>query len=185
LWYELDPALAADPALRAAAATAVRRRLAFWRGPDAGEMAYGLVQVGLAAAQLGLAGEAHEALTMLAGRYWRPSLVATHNRGAIFNVDICGGFPALVAAMLLRSTLRPGPRIDLLPALPAAWPTGAVRGLAARGQVTVRSLSWTSDRLDAVVVSAVDQHVTVGLPTGATERVHFDAGRPVRLRRPR
>ena len=46
--------------------------------------------------------------------------VATHNAGAIFNVDVCGGLPALVAALLLASS--PG-HLTLLPALPAAWPS--------------------------------------------------------------
>ena len=48
--------------------------------------------------------------------------MATHNAGAIVHVDVCGGLPALVAALLLAS--RPGP-LTLLPGLPAAWPRGA------------------------------------------------------------
>jgi hypothetical protein len=39
--------------------------------------------------------------------------VSTHNAGAIFNTDICGGLPAVVVAMLVRVR---GDRIDLLPA---------------------------------------------------------------------
>src|SRR5690606_15219479 len=117
-WYEGDPAFA-DPTLRAAAVRAIRARLAWWRSAASDEMAFGLVQLGLAAANLGLATEAATTLELMATRYWRPTLVSTHNRGALFNTDICGGFPAVVAAMLLRS--REG-RCDLLPALPPAWP---------------------------------------------------------------
>ena len=116
LWYEPDPDLLADPALRAAAAVIDpapaglvgdgRRR----DGRRAG-------QLGLAAAALGLgrrgARDACRALT----RYWRPSLVSTHNAGAIFNTDICGGLPALVVAMLVRGGES---TVGLLPALPAA-----------------------------------------------------------------
>src|SRR5687768_6095946 len=84
LWYEPDPVLLDDPALREAAATAVRLRLAWWR--EAGdEMAFGLAQLGLAAAALGLAEEAYETVSRLALRYWRASGVSAHNAGAIFN----------------------------------------------------------------------------------------------------
>ncbi|WP_249350268.1 glycosyl hydrolase family 95 catalytic domain-containing protein [Microbispora sp. H10836] len=100
-WY--DTGEAADPALRAAGAEAVRRRLEWWRGAESDEMAFGLVQLGLAAANLGMAAEASQALDLLVTRYWRANMVSTHNRDAIFNVDVCGGVPALVAAMLVRS----------------------------------------------------------------------------------
>jgi hypothetical protein len=208
LWYEPDPAIVDDPRLRAAAALAVRRRLEFWRGDRSGEMAFGLAQVGLAAAALGLADEAAETLTLMASRYWRPSLVPTHNRGTVFNVDIAGGFPAVVAAMLVRSTQRvlaepprrpthprpvdrtaagrsprPG-RLDLLPALPAAWHTGSARGLAARSAVTVRRLSWTAGRYEAVIESRIDQDLLVSVADGEPELLSVMAGRPVRLAGP-
>ncbi|MFC4057929.1 glycoside hydrolase N-terminal domain-containing protein [Planomonospora corallina] len=163
LWYERDPAFD-DPRLAAAAALAVRRRLAWWRGADSDEMAFGLVQLGLAAAALGMAGEAYEALTLLATRYWREeNLVSTHNRDAIFNVDVCGGLPALVAAMLARSSL-PGTgygRVDLLPALPAEWESGEVGGLVVRGG-TVERLSWRPGRVEAVVRAWAPLLVTCG-----------------------
>lgn len=162
LWYELDPALAADPALRAAAAAAVEARLAWWRGADSDEMAFGLVSLGLAAAQLGLAEAAYETVTRMA-RYWRPNLVATHNLDALFNVDICGGLPAVVLAMLVRSGRR---RVDLLPALPAAWPSGEVCGVAARDQITVRQLTWRPGQVTAVVDPGPNRLISVGAPPG-------------------
>src|SRR5690606_42102468 len=126
-----------------AAVRAVRARLAWWRSAESDEMAFGLVQLGLAAAHLGLAGEAHETLELMATRYWRPTLVSTHNRGALFNTDLCGGFPAVVAAMLLRS--REG-GVDLLPALPAAWPEGEARGLGGPAAVPVDPRDWPPTR---------------------------------------
>jgi hypothetical protein len=184
LWYDPDPAITDDPALRRAAAAAVHRRLEFWRGDGSGEMAYGLAQVGVAAARLGLAEAAWEALTLMAARYWRPNLVPTHNRGAIFNVDICGGLPALVAAMLVDSATA-GPartgRLHLLPAVPAAWASGWVRGLAARNAVTVRRLAWAPDRFEAVLESPVSQRLEVTAAGRALGEVRFAAGRPVRV----
>ncbi|GAB2512912.1 glycosyl hydrolase family 95 catalytic domain-containing protein [Nocardiopsis aegyptia] len=167
LWYEPDPAFA-DPRLRAAAVRTVRARLAWWRGQESDEMAFGLVQLGLAAARLGLAEEAHETLALLATRYWRPTLVSTHNRGALFNVDIGGGFPAVVAAMLVRSSEG---RVDLLPALPRAWSTGRVEGLRARGGVIVDRLEWGSGAGTALLRSVEPRTVRVGLPGGAFHSV--------------
>jgi alpha-L-fucosidase 2 len=204
LWYEPDPAILGDPALTAAARLTVAARLAWWRRSDrvagrgcadaadpvgsansvpaksvdaAGEMAFGLVQLGLAAAALGLGEDCHEIITWLAGAYWRPNLVATHNAGEIFNVDICGGLPALVAAMLLGST--PG-HLTLLPALPAAWPTGEITGLAARGQVVVERLAWSAGAVSVRLRSPHDQRVRVTVDR-TQSWVDLPAGEPVGL----
>jgi hypothetical protein len=195
LWYEPDPAFA-DPRLRAAAVRSVRARLAWWRGQESDEMAFGLAQLGLAAARLGLAEEAHEALALMATRYWRPTLVSTHNRGALFNVDISGGLPAVVAAMLVRSTEG---RVDLLPALPRAWPAGRVEGLRARGGVAVDRLEWGSGTATALLRSVEPRTVRIGFPgddsrsvrTGPRDQVtvHFRllsrAGRRSASKKPR
>ena len=126
-------------------------------------MAFGLSQLGLAAARLGMAEEAHETLALMATRYWRPTLVPTHNRNALFNVDIGGGFPAVVTAMLAGSTEG---RIDLLPALPSSWREGSVQGLRARGGVVVDSLAWEAGTAVAHVRSVEPRTLRVGLPDG-------------------
>ncbi|NYH52343.1 hypothetical protein HNR06_001932 [Nocardiopsis arvandica] len=178
LWYESDPAFA-SPRLRAAAVAAVRARLDWWRGQESDEMAFGLVQLGLAAARLGLAAEAHETLALLATRYWRPTLVPTHNRGSLFNVDIGGGFPAVVAAMLAGSGEG---RLDLLPALPREWPSGRVEGLRARGGVVVEHLEWSEGRASARLRSVEPRRTLVGLPDGTRRRVSLVPDRTVSLR---
>lgn len=139
LWFELDgPA----PAwLRDAVRTTVRRKLD-WRASPQGkeEMAYGLVQLGLAAAAVGDAEGALECVDRMSRHYFLPSLSTTHDVGAIFNVDIAGGLPAVVHAMLVRSGLG---TLDLVPALPERWAaTGGITGVHARGGIVVEDLRW-------------------------------------------
>jgi hypothetical protein len=169
LWYEPDPDLVDDPTLAAAAARSIRRRLAWWRSSRNEEMAYGLVQLGLAAATLGLADEAYECLTLMAERFWQPNLVPTHNTGALFNVDIAGGFPALVVAMLVQSR---GASIRLLPAVPKAWRSGRIEGALLRGGIRVDELDWTPDRV-VVHLTGPDTEVTVVGPRGSEATVRL------------
>ena len=148
LWYEPDPAFVGSTAsaarLRDAAAATVAAKIA-WRAQDPTappgrmEMAFGLVQVGLAAAALGDARSALTCAHWLAIDHWRPALTTTHDAGRIFNLDASGGLPALVAAMLVGSTLD---TLTVLPALPAEWERGRVTGLRARGGLVVDRLSW-------------------------------------------
>lgn len=177
LWYEPDPAFAA-PRMRAAAVAAVRARLGWWRGQESDEMAFGLVQLGLAAANLGLAAEAHETLALLATRYWRPTLVPTHNRGSLFNVDIGGGFPAVVATMLARSGEG---YVDLLPALPRQWGSGRVEGLRARGGIIVDRMEWSDGRVCARLRSVEPRHTVITTPDGGGQRVFLTPDRVTTL----
>jgi len=73
----------------------------------------------------------------------------------IFQIDGNLGATAGVAEMLLQSHAG---EVHLLPALPAAWPRGQVRGLRARGGVEV-SVYWAA----GVLVEA-DLHTTLAGP---------------------
>jgi alpha-L-fucosidase 2 len=97
---------------------------------------------------------AHHHLVELLTGSTAPNLFDLHPPD-FFQIDGNLGATAAVAEMLVHSH---GERIELLPALPRAWPDGQVTGLRARGRITV-GLSWAGGRAT---------QASLDLPTGAT-----------------
>jgi alpha-L-fucosidase 2 len=94
-----------------------------------------------------------------------------------FQIDGNFGACAGIAEMLVQSH---GDEVHVLPALPGAWPRGEVRGLRARGDLTV-DVRWSAGAAEEIVVAAGHDHRVVlrsDLFAGPFEVTGAD-GRPV------
>ena len=109
-------------------------------------------------ARLGAGDHAHSVIKLLldpARTY--PNMFDAHPP---FQIDGNFGGAAGIAELLLRCA---DGEIELLPALPAAWPTGSVRGLRARGGFVV-DIEWRDGALEVARLRAM---------TGGTARVRL------------
>jgi hypothetical protein len=158
--------IAESPALQDAFKKSIEYKLKkHWTNNQRGFMSFGLVQLGQAATSLGENELAYECLIHLVNRFWLHNLASMHNHKSLFNMDISGGMPAVLIKMLVAS--EPG-RIQLLPALPAAWPTGTIEGVLCRGQIEIKRLHWDNNRIRISLESAVKQSITLEAPSEIT-----------------
>jgi alpha-L-fucosidase 2 len=175
LWFGIDPQIANNPKLLAAAEKAVEVKE---QKGDRASMGFASVQVGLAAASLGRGDICGQMINELVTGFYYPTFTSAHDKQyivhnpevprntpgpSLFNVDISGGMPSLVLESLVQSKVG---ELNLLPALPDFMPAGSVRGMLARGQVTIEELSWTPKKITVRLKSPKKQTINIILKNG-------------------
>jgi alpha-L-fucosidase 2 len=170
LWA-LYPGQAISPSRSPALAAAARRSLEL-RG-DAGTGWSKAWKIALWARLLD-GDHAHLLLQSLLADSTLPNMFDTHPP---FQIDGNFGAAAAIAEMLLQSD--EGEAL-LLPALPKAWPEGYVRGLRARGGVTV-DMEWAGGRLAAAKLKSNRAQKILVRNMGRTVELNFVAGRQIQL----
>jgi alpha-L-fucosidase 2 len=117
---------------------------------------------------------AHAALRRLLGESTLPNLWDSHPP---FQIDGNLGSCAGIAEMLVQSHHG---HVEILPALPAAWPSGSVRGLRARGDVTL-DITWSQGKAQEVRLRpGTDDTLQVAVAAfGSRPTATTEAGEPV------
>lgn len=127
-------------------------------------------------ARLGDGDRSHRLLSMLIGR-GAPNFFCLHPP---FQIDGNFGGTAAVAEMLLQcqETDADGTRvIEILPALPAVWPHGEVKGLRTRGGHTA-DIRWTADGTRQVRLLPARAETVIVRHAGQTRRLDLKPGEP-------
>ncbi|MFJ4566268.1 glycosyl hydrolase family 95 catalytic domain-containing protein [Streptomyces caelestis] len=115
---------------------------------------------------------AHALGQVLGGDFFHASLMSAHYpERDVYNADAAHTLPAVLIEMLVQSTPH---RLVLLPALPTAYPSGALRGVRTRFGAEI-DLTWSPDGATAVIRPGRTHRVELRTSSG-TESLHLVAG---------
>ncbi|WP_200303441.1 glycosyl hydrolase family 95 catalytic domain-containing protein [Streptomyces adelaidensis] len=107
---------------------------------------------------------AHALSQVLAGDFFHASLMSAHYpKRDVYNADAAHTLPAVLIEMLVQSTPD---RLVLLPALPAACPTGRLRGVRTRFGAEL-DLTWSAHEVIATIRPTRTRRVELRTSSGA------------------
>jgi len=168
------------PELARAASVTLERRM---NAPNWEQSEWGRANLVVYYARLLDGDNAHKYLVSLLAQATDSNLLTFSSGGIagatqnIFSIDGNTAGAAGIAEMLLQSETG---EIAILPALPAAWPTGSIRGLCARGGFVV-DIAWSGGKLLAASVLSRfggstrarygDRFIQIRLRAGETRRL--------------
>jgi alpha-L-fucosidase 2 len=165
--------LRGTPALAAAARKSLEYRLSHGGGRTGWSRAW----IANLWARFGDGDKAYENLEAVLAENTSAAMLDLHPP-EIFQIDGNSGAAAAVAEMLLQSHTG---EVHLLPALPKAWPAGSVKGLHARGAITV-DIDWKDRMLQSARLVAAQ---TGPCRVRAASEIQISAGgKAVSLRHP-
>lgn len=106
-----------------------------------------------------------------------PNLLDAHSP---FQIDGNFGGCAGVIEMLMQSEYQPGKgknriNVELLPALPSNWKDGEVKGIRARGGLTV-GMSWANSQVSSLEINALRPCTVMLKVNGAERKLKLNAG---------
>ncbi len=171
----------ATPALSHAAEVLIERRM---DAPHWEQSEWGRANLVVYYARFLKGDDAHKYLVGLVAKAADANLLTFSSGGVagadqnIFAVDGNTAGAAGIAEMLLQSQAG---YVELLPALPAAWPSGSVRGLCARGGFVV-DIAWHDGKLRSATIRSKRGGSTPVRYGGHLTTIHLSPGRSLRLR---
>lgn len=168
------------PELAQAAEVTIQRRIT---APHWEQSEWGRANLAIYSARLLKPDAAHTFLVSLIAQSADDNLLSFSSAGVagadqnIFSLDGNTAGAAAIAEMLLQSQ---GGEIHLLPALPDAWPDGAVRGLCARGGFEV-NLAWRRGALRSATITSKRGGASPVLYRHRTVQIHLQPGEAAHL----